>query len=76
MIKYKKIPKGLGHTLSIFGSFFYLFWGKDCFWFRFFKKAGIHAINSKSKYSYVPFSERIGVRKSFMIGNWSIKILK
>ena len=71
----KRVEEGLGNTLSLFNGAFYAFWDKNCFWFRFFKKAGLHGIHKNAK-SYIPFGERMGYTKSLKLFGWTIKVLK
>lgn len=64
-----------GKSLSVFWSFFYIYWDKKSFWFRFFNKWGISGFNQKCRF-FVPFSERYGYVKVYKLFGWCIKFLK
>lgn len=53
---------------------FYGTYGNGLFWLRISKlKYGIHI--KDTSINWVPFSERMGIRKVLRIGKWSIKLL-
>jgi len=61
-------------TVQILYRFFYLFKDKECMWFRFFNKWGMHFISDKS--SLKLFSERMGLTKSINLFGYAITFLK
>ena len=64
-----------GKTISIFGTFFYLYWDKHLFWFRFLGGYGLHGQKDNKK-RFVLFSERMGLVKKYKVFGWVFKILK
>ncbi len=64
-----------GKSLSLFGNFFYAAWDKHFFCFRFFGGYGLKG-NSDKKRCWVPFSERMGLTKTYKLFGWTFKILK
>lgn len=64
----------IGDSFKI-GSFFYLHYWKDCFWFRFFDGYGLH-VRKPSWNGHILFSERNGYTKVYKICGYKIKVLK